>query len=83
MKIFYQALYSSVNSNDVERYFQSTAEPQILKDSDYTSMGRNITETELLNITKSLPNNKTPGEDGIPADFYKIFWVDIKKHLIE
>ena len=82
MKNFYQALYSSVNTNDVDRYFESIAEPQIIKDSDYTSMGRDITETELLNIIKSLPNNKTPGEDGLPAEFYKIFWVDIKSILL-
>ena len=23
-------------------------------------------------------NNKTPGQDGIPVDFYKVFWKDIK-----
>ena len=45
-------------------------------------MGRDITETELLNKIKSLPNNKTPGEDGIPAEFYKIFWVDIKNPIL-
>ena len=82
MKNFYQALYSSVNTNDLDRYFESTAELQIIKDSDYASMGRDITETELLNIIKSLPNNKTPGEDGLPAEFYKIFWVDIKSILL-
>ena len=82
MKNFYQALYSSVNTNDVDRYFESTAEPQIIKDSDYARMGRDITETELLNTIKSLPNNKTPGEDGLPAEFYKIFWVDIKSILL-
>ena len=81
MKFFYQALYSSVNSNDVDRYFESTAEPQIIKDSDYTSMARGIIETELLNLIKSLPNNKTPSEDGLPAEFYKIFWVDVKSIL--
>ena len=43
MKPFYQALYSSVNFNDVDSYLESTVEPQIIKDSDYTSMGRYIT----------------------------------------
>ena len=30
MIFFYQALYSLVKSNDVNRYFESTAEPQII-----------------------------------------------------
>ena len=25
---------------------------------------------------------KTPGSDGIPAEFYKIFWDDISEHLV-
>ena len=45
-------------------------------------MGRDIIETELLNIIKSLPNNKTPGEDSLSSEFYKIFWVDIKSILL-
>ena len=68
MNIFYQALHSLVNNN-VDRYFESTTEPQIIKDSDNTSTGKEITETELLNIITSLPSNKTPGEDGLPAEF--------------
>ena len=25
---------------------------------------------------------KTPGSDGIPAEFYKVFWNDISEHLV-
>ena len=28
-------------------------------------------------------NNKTPGEDGIPADFYKVFWNKLKGPFLE
>ena len=45
-------------------------------------MEKELTEGELLNIIKSLPNNKTPGEDGLPAEFYKVFWLDIKSLLL-
>ena len=26
-----------------------------------------------------MKNNKTPGEDGIPVDFYKVFWKILKE----
>ena len=33
-----------------------------------------LTVTELSNVLKNIENNKTPGLDGLPADFYKMFW---------
>ena len=41
-----------------------------------------ITEAECLAALKKLKNSKTPGIDGLPADFYKMFWVDIKKIVL-
>ena len=33
---------------------------------------------DLEKAIKGMNNNKTPGEDGIPVDFYKVFWRDLK-----
>ena len=33
-----------------------------------------IVEEEIACAIKMMNNNKTPGEDGIPIDFYKVFW---------
>ena len=46
-------------------------------------MERPISEEELLKLIKALLNNKAPGEDGLPAEFYKVFWIDIKKYLLD
>ena len=32
---------------------------------------------------KTMNNNKTPGQDGIPVDFYKVFWPKIKDIFYE
>jgi len=29
-----------------------------------------------------MKNDKSPGSDGITAEFYKIFWPDVKDYLI-
>ena len=42
------------------------------------SMDRIITREELRVVVAKLKRNKTPGPDGIPAEFYQYFW-----HLIE
>ena len=46
-----------------------------INDEDFISMNREITEAELLTIVKSLPNNKTPREDGLPAEFIYIYFI--------
>ncbi len=37
----------------------------------------------MLNALKHLHKGKTPGTDGLPPDFYKFFWLNIKTLLIE
>jgi hypothetical protein len=39
---------------------------------------REITDPEIAEALLALPNNKSPGCDGLTADFYKKFWPDIK-----
>ena len=36
--------------------------------------------TEVLN---SFPLNKVPGNDGLPVEFYKIFWASVGNRLVE
>ena len=39
---------------------------------------KQITLEELQSAIKGMNNNKTPGQDGIPVDFYKVFWTILK-----
>ena len=38
-------------------------------------------EKELLNALKSMPINKTPGDDGLSTEFYEAFWKELKDSL--
>ena len=42
-----------------------------------------VTMVDLENAIKFMNNQKTPGEDGIPVDFYKVFWRQIKTPFLE
>ena len=39
-------------------------------------------EDNLLVALKNIPNNKTPGNDGLSKGFYETLWVDIKDVFI-
>ena len=38
-----------------------------------------LTIIDLQEAIKGMKNNKTPGSDGIPIDFYKVFWTILKE----
>ena len=70
-KDFYQQLYSI--DQDVEFTLQNNSGVkvpiEIKKEQDLQ-----ISVAELGRAIKEMNNNKTPGIDGIPVDFYKVFW---------
>lgn len=81
MKRYYETLYTSVKINDSQ--FPSLPQPpKPISQNNIDVMDKELTEEELLKVIKSLPNNKTPGEDGLPAEFYKLFWINIKSLLL-
>ena len=42
---------------------------------------KSITEKELFEASKSMPNDKSPGNDGLTKEYFEIFWSDVKKHF--
>ena len=56
---------------------------RLLQNSKYKILqdipiGQSLTVKELTMALKQMKNNKTPGIDGIPADFLKVFWPQLK-----
>ena len=41
-----------------------------------------LTEAECLESLKSMESNKSPGSDGLPAEFYKVFLNDVHHYLL-
>lgn len=49
-----------------------------LSQSDSEKCEHTITQEEILDSIKSAKLNRAPGIDGLPIEFYKFFWDDIK-----
>ncbi len=85
---FYKNLYSeNLNTNDKSyiensNIFNEIKNNPTLSETQKRYCDNNINEEEILSNLKKLHNNKTPGTDGLPSDFYKFFWSDIKTFLI-
>jgi hypothetical protein len=83
-KSFYQTLYSEKMNQRDPTYteslnnFTNSNNMKTLTDKEKELCDVEITEAEILNSLKNLNNEWTPGTDGLPADFYKFFWTDIK-----
>ena len=81
-KRFYQALYTSNNSycqnvSGEDLFFQQ-GNQCIISDDERRLCEGLLTVRECLESLKNMESNKTPGTDGIPVVFYKVFWNDIK-----
>ena len=63
----------------MDNFFEQEKQPAAIQPDDLAKMEKETTEQEILNIVKSLPNNKTPGEDGLPSEFYPFFLARYKK----
>ena len=40
-----------------------------------------FTELECRNALKDMEPDKSPGTDGLPSEFYQMFWNDVSKPL--
>ena len=80
IKNFYAKLYSK-NGNlqpaNLEKLLKN-CKVKTLKDEHTRTMEGYITMNELGIALKNTKNNKTPGLDGFPFEFLKMFWKDMK-----
>ena len=80
-KSFYKKLYKK-DITSPENTFFNLEESEKLSAAQQTQCEGQINETECFAALKEMNNGKSPGSDGLTAEFYKLFWNDIKKHLL-
>ena len=83
---FYMNLYRSRNVNldntESSIFFDGLNLPSISHESRIICEGR-ITAEECQKVLKTFPSAKTPGNDGIPIEFYNTFWPLLSDILID
>ena len=77
---FYASLFQKVDhnlgTNDFKTLFDSLNTRKLTKKQADLMEGP-WTIKELSKALKQTKNNKTPGMDGFPADFFKVFWKEL------
>lgn len=83
MSLFYEQLYTAEDTDlKIQDTFLAGLKPK-LTPVQKTFCEGNLTRDELYHALQKLNNGKSPGSDGLPAEFYKKFWNDIADDLTE
>ena len=77
---FYADLYAS--NKKVKFTLKNTSNTR-LTENDKNKLDEMITFDEIAAAVKALPKEKSPGGDGLPAEFYQFFYSKIKNLLME
>nr|BAC82624.1 pol-like protein [Ciona intestinalis] len=78
---FYQELYepnrTNWNTEQIAAHLASLSPPRLTPEQSMV-LETEVTEKECLFAINSMRNNKSPGNDGLPIEFYKAFWPTLK-----
>ena len=83
---FYQKLYTEFNGTDQNKTideFLNSIETPILSEDYKHFLEAPISKQEIYDIICSMKHNKSPGLDGLPVEFYIVFWKDLSDMLLD
>ena len=74
----FSGVFRSHDTEDNHTDFLNCIELKQLSEVNIAEMTKPLTLDEVGRALYAMKNNKSPGSDGFPAEFYKYFWVDLK-----
>ena len=86
IKQFYSKLYSKVDRPEpvqLEYNMFLNADLPRLSDAERLKLEADVTEEELFRTLQTFKTNKSPGNDGLSAEFFTFFWDDLKGLLMK
>ena len=81
LKNFYETLYTS--DRDIKFTYENTNENVKLTPDEKELLNLQITKADLKEAIQGLKKGKCPGDDGLPVEFYLVFWEELKDCLYE
>ena len=82
-KQYYADLFTKANTDlDWQEYFLKNIDT-VINDEENEILCTKVTEKEILKIFQSMTKGKTPGEDGLPVEFYLKTWDIIKYEYVQ
>ena len=75
---YYSDLYNTKNSDVRTTSKLLLNVTKTITSQQKTDLDKTITKEELEKVVRKLNRNKTPGPDGIPVEFYQVFWHTIQ-----
>ena len=84
---YYKTLYTEEKDDDyiirhLEEFASDVSVPS-LSENDTNALEKEITLQEVTSALKGMNAGSSPGLDGISTEFYKFFWIDIRKYVFE
>ena len=80
---FYEQLYTSKSINDVDINEYLSDDVPNVDENDKILCDSFPTIGECKEAVLNMKSNKSPGLDGIPAEFYKCFWSSLDRHFYD
>ena len=80
---FYKKLYTSSNidTESIKEYLSNFNPERKLTNEESVSLEALPTVDECRDAIFNMKSNKSPGSDGLPSEYYKVFWNEIGEYL--
>ena len=68
-----------LSEHDINNFLNAVSKFPQLSTEQSLECEKCITEKELFETLKSMPNDKSAGNDGLTKEFFETFWSEVKK----
>ena len=79
---YYKNLFNKrqhVSEHDINNLLTAVSKFPRLSTEQFLEFEKCITEKQLFEALKNMPNGKSPGHNDLTKDFFETFWSEVKK----